>query len=456
MPAIYFGKGAYRRTNGNLPELRLVNMYAESTPTESDVVLLGRPGLELSRTIGGGSIKGLFSQEGTFDGDLFAVSGSALYRGETLLGLIDGTGPVSFAASDLELVVTAGGTAYSYNGTNLAAIAFPDGANVAAVAFAAGLFLYARAESHRYYWSAVLDGRTVGALDYASAELRPDYLLDIQVVRGNPYLLGQQTIEPWFPTGVADLPFNRMDQRLMPRGVLAGGCAVEMDNTLFFIGNDGIVYRLGDVPDRISDHGIEERIEASSGASCYGFVHEGHSFFCIRLSSGTFTFDAATGQWCEFASYGRDNFRARCAATSGRTVLLGDDSTGKVWTFTETPTDDGGTLESLFTAGFPIKGGAQSINNVGVEANVGWTEFLAGQGENPVIEMRASRDAGATWGNWRSANLGAQGRYRTRARWTRLGMFDPPGGLMEFRITDPAPRRVSGVYVNEPGGGRGR
>jgi len=457
MPAIYFGRSAYKRGNGNLPELRLVNMYAETAPTsEGGVVLLGRPGLELSTTTGNGPIRGIFSQEGTFGGDVFTVSGSGLYRGPTLLGAIGGSGPVSIAASDIEIVVTAGSSAYSYNGTDLAVIAFPDNANVVAVAYVAGLFVYARAQSHRFYWSAVLDGRTISALDYASAELKPDYLVDLQIVRGNLYLLGQQTIEPWFPNGDPDLPFTRMDQRLLPNGVRATGCSREFDNTLGFLGSDGIVYRIGDVAERLSDHGIEERIEASATASCFAFVYEGHSFFCIRLEQGTFAYDAATGEWCELASYGRDNFRGRCAASSARRVLLGDDETGKVWTFTESPTDDGETLVALFSAGFAIKGGTLILDNVSVEANTGWTEFLAGQGANPQIEMRASRDGGATWGAWRSAPLGAQGRYRTRARWTRCGMFDPPGGLLEFRISDPSPRRVSGVYINEGGGGRSR
>lgn len=455
MPAVYFGRSAYKR--GTLPELRLVNMYAEATPTnEGGVVLLGRPGLELSFAAGGGPIRGIFSQEGTFGGDAFTVSGSSLYRGTILLGTINGTGPISFAASDIEVVVTAGQTAYSYNGSNLAAIAFPDNADVVAVGYVAGLFVYARAESHRFYWSAVLDGRTINALGYASAELKPDYLLDIQIVRGNLYLIGQQTMEPWWPTGDPDLPFARMDQRLLPKGVFSSGCSAEFDNTLGLIGNDGIVYRIGDVAERLSDHGIEERIEASSTASCFTFVYEGHSFFCVRLDTITLAYDAATGEWCELASHDRANFRGQCAATSGRRVLLGDDETGKVWTFAETPMDDGGTLVGLFTAGFPIHGGTLIVDNLSLEANVGWTEFLAGQGSNPKVEMRASRDGGATWGNWRSASMGAQGKYRTRARWTRCGMFDAPGGLMEFRFPDPAPRRVSGVLINEPGGGRSR
>ena len=33
MPAIQFGKSSYKRDNGNMPRLRLVNMIAEPSPT---------------------------------------------------------------------------------------------------------------------------------------------------------------------------------------------------------------------------------------------------------------------------------------------------------------------------------------------------------------------------------------------------------------------------------------
>ena len=210
------------------------------------------------------------------------------------------------------------------------------------------------------------------------------------------------------------------------------------------------------MPERLSDHGIEERIAGSDNRFAFLIETEGHKFFCVRLDGGTWAYDANTQQWCEFASYGRDNWRAQCAVAAGLPVYLGDDEDGTIWTLAEAPTDDGDTLESRWTAGFRIAGGVQAIDNLLVEANVGWTGDLSGQGEDPVLEMRASRDAGATWGAWRSAALGRQGKHRNRARFTRCGSFDFPGALFEFRITDPAPRRVSGVLVNEAGGGRSR
>jgi len=457
MPAIRYGTGAYLRNNGNLPEFILRNMYVEQAPSaEAGVTLLSRPGLEEVANWGAGPVIDIFCQDGSFGGDLFAVLSNTLYREAVPLGTLTGSGPVSWAMSADELLITRGSTSYSYDGTDFVNSGFTGlfSNEVTAVAYLAGLFLAVEAGSHRFFWSAVRDSRSWDVLDFASAENAPDELRDVKAVGDSLYLMGQASIEVWAATGAVEIPFTRIQQRLYRKGVISTGCAVDQDNSLTFCGHDGIVYRIAEVPERISDHGIEERIKASLIVSCFGFVYEGHSFFCLRLDQGTWAFDAATRQWCELATYGQDNFRGRCATTQRRTLIFGDDHTGQLWTF-------GGFLDGTkelvreFTAAFPVRG-AIHVDNLEVESNSGWTDELAGQGADPILEMRSSRDSGATWGHYRSASLGRQGEYRTRTRYRALGMFDAPAAVFEFRCSDPAPLRISSVKVNEPGGGRAR
>ncbi len=456
MPAIKFGNSSYRRERGFLPEFRLVNMFMETTPSaKNGVVLMSRQPLATSTTVGSGPVTGVFSQPGTFNGDLFTVSGGNLYRGAAMLGAVAGSGPVSFAASLTELLVTAGTTLYSYNGTDFVAVAFPDSSSVRAITFISGHFVAARDATHQYYWSAQLDGRSWDALDFASAESEPDYLLDAVAMRGNLYLMGQASIEPWYYTGDLALPFSLIQQRLFPKGVRATGCAIEMDNSLFFVGSDAIVYRTADVAERLSDHGIEERIAESASTSAFGFIYEGHNYFCVRLDNETIAFDAASGQWGELQSHGRVNFAAQNATTQGETVLFGDDASGKVLTFDNAFTDEPIMLRE-FTGAFPIDGNVVHVDNVVLDCSVGRTTILEGQGSDPVIEMATSRNAGATWGTYRQARLGSQGEYRARPKWTRCGLFDPPGAMFRFRTTDPVSLRVTNVLINEPSGGRSR
>ena len=457
MPGIKYGSGSYRRDKGNFPPFTLINMYLEQTPsTEAGVALVSRQGLLQSTSVGAGPVTGVFSQPGTFNGDLFTVSGGNLYRAAALLGAVAGSGPVSFAASGLELLVTAGTTLYSYNGTNLLAVVLPDSFSARAVTFISGHFVAVRSGSQKYYWSSQLDGRSWDALNFASAETEPDNLLDAKAMRSNLYLMGQRTIEPWYYTGDLNLPFSLIQQRLFPKGTRETGCALEQDNALIWVGSDNIVYRSSDVPERISNHGIEEQIAASSSVSVFGYIFEGHSHVAVRLATATYAFDFASGEWWEMQTSGRTNFAGRNATTQGTTVLFGDDATGKVWTFGPSYADDGLALLREFTGAFAIKGGVVQIDNVTVDANSGRTELLVGQGTDPLLEMATSRDAGATWGAFRTARLGKQGEYRARTRFNRCGLFDAPGAMFKFRLTDPVSLRVSNVLVNEAGGGRGR
>lgn len=469
MPAIPFGKSTYKRENGNMPALRLVNMAAEPSPTNPDgVVLLSRLPLVESTTVGSGPVWGLFQKDGTFSGDTFVVSGTELYRGATLLGTIAGTGPVRFAASHEELVVVrvSGGDAYSYNGTDLQAIALPNGdrpvVGFRSVAFVSGLFIFAvetdgTVPDHYWFWSAINDARTIDDLDFAAAESEPDALLDVLSSGSNLILFGETSGEVWMLTGAANLPFSRVSQRDLGRGVIAGGCAELMDNSAYFVGNDRMVFRLDEVPKRVSNHGIEERIRASSSWSVFQYSFEGHLYFCLRLDTETLVLDIATGEWPEAATYGRTNFAARCAVTIDGTPTFGDDTAGKVWTFGEFGNSDAGAaaFTRVFTAGFPIASGPQPVANLLVDANAGATPLDSGSGSDPRLEMRFSRDAGRTWSNWRETRLGRKGEYGRQARFGSCGSFGPPGALFEFRCTENVPLRISAVRVNESLAGRG-
>lgn len=459
MPDILYGKGSFRRDNGNFTSLNLINMFPEAAPTvENGVAILSRPGLEVDSTVGSGPINALFYRPGLFNGDIFTLSGNSLYRGSTLLGTIAGSGPPRITSSDIELVITRGTTAYSYNGTNLAAITFPDSANVVAVTFMGGRFIFARGGSHRFYWSEINDGRTIGGLSYSAAETSPDDLLDLIAVGDNLFLLGEDSLEVHYLTTSVTLPYVKVSQRTRNRGVIDTGCCVEFDNALHFIGDDKVVYRMAEVPNRISDHGLEERIGQSTTWSLFTFLYQGHAFLCVRLDSGTWVFDPAGGtDWPEFQTYSLDNFIGKVAITDDEGPLFGSALDGKLYRFDEEGwTDAGYPLERRFTGAFPIKGGQVPVDVLELECNTGSTLASTGPGSTPRIEVRHSRDGGHTFGTYRVASMGEQGERRKRPRWRRWGFFDAPGAVFDFRMTDPAPLRVSAVLINEPASGRSR
>ena len=455
MPSVAYGSGAYRRANGSFPEIKLVNMFVEQAQTsENQVALLSRPGLGLYFTVGAGPINGIYQRADLFAGDIFTISGDTVYKGIVSMGTINGSGAASFGSSGAEVVYTRGSTAYSYaGGAGHAAITFPDSANVTAVAYIGSLFVYARAGSGKFYWSSPLDGRTINALDFATAEREGDNLLDVRALGDNIWLFGANSIESWAHTGDADLPFTRIEQVAFDKGIHSTGAACRADNTLFFVGSNFTVYRIGDALDRISDHGIEERILASATARLFAFYHEGHEFVCLRLDTETLAYDCATQEWCEFQSSGGQWIVSQ-ACMVGHAAILGHQTTNEVMAWSEWD-DMGQELERRLTFAQQLDEPA-SIDRIAIWANCGQTPLLAGQGSDPTIELRLSDDAGNTWGEWEAERLGSEGEYRCVPEWRAMGLFDFPGLMGEIRVTDPVPFRLSAIKVNDQAGGRQR
>lgn len=453
--------GVRRRARGSLRPSTLYNMFLEKDEEAPDgFARQSRQGMVEDSTVGDGPVD-LFTQRGVFDDDLFALSGDALYRAGVLLGSILGSGATSFTAGRVEVLVTRGAAAYSYNGTNLVdAGVLDDDDNpydVRAVAYLGGYFIAVRDGTNRFYWSTSQDGRLWDGLDFASAESSPDNLLDAYVVNDSLWLMGEETVEVWQLTGDGDAPFARVEGILLKKGIKETGCAAELDNSLFWWGHDNTIYRAAQgVPLRVSDNTIEEALEGSTIKGMFSFVYEGHGFLAVRTDGGTFVLDVShqAPVWAEWGTYSRDRWCPQSCATPDGDLVFGDDTDGTVWRFDEDNWDDGDHMERRFSASFTLPGGTVIGHKVCLIGNPGTTPLLTGQGSDPVVEMRSSRDNGQTWGNWRSTSLGAQGRYRQRIEIRRWGMFDSQGGIFEFRVSDPVPFRCSRAYANEPGGGR--
>lgn len=448
MPALQYGPTSYERTEGNLPGLPVVNMYLESTQSEGPV-LQSRRGLEdRSADMGAGPVLSLFKRDGVVSGALLGVSAGRLYNGTTNVGAVAGSGPVSIAGNEAGALIAAGSTLYSYDGATLATVAFPDSANVIKVIEGASRFIAIRAGSGRFYFTPPL-ALTFDALDFATAESESDQLLDALFIDDAIVFFGKETVEFWPNTGDNNTPFVPLQGRVYERGIKATGCATGLGSSFAWVTDQNTVC-IGDENNIISHPGIEEDIAASTECRAFNFFLDGTEFLCVRTDSKSHCYNLRTGTWSENTTEGRANWAAQCFAGG----VFGSAYDGKTLAWSDGYEELGGVLERRFRAGLPINGGGIDIANVRLRTNPGQTPFLSGVYTPATVEMRVSRDAGQTWGNWRSASLGAQGDYRTRVEWRALGLASYPGFLAEFRVTDPVPFRLSGVFANERVGGR--
>lgn len=450
MPSLSFGITDRKRARGDLPEMPVKNMFAEEAPTEEKgVVLHSRPPLaDRGANMGSGPVKALFQRDNVLSTALFGVSGSNLYSGTTSLGAVDGNGPFSIAGYENFLFVAGGSSLWGYNGSSLAAITLPDSFSAIKVIVGASRAVVIRQDTGKFYWSDPLE-TDIEALDFATAENVPDRALDLLFIDDILIVFGAETVEFWPNTRDAELPFKPLESRVIEKGIKATGCATGVGSTFAWVTNENTVC-VQDENNIISTPGLQARIEASSTCSLFTFLIEGQEFLALRIDNETQVYNMRSGQWSEFSSEGQTNFIPQCSTGT----IFGSAVDGKTLTWGTGHQDLGGTLERRFRAGLPLNGGGFIVKNMRLRCNPGQTPFLSGDYADPQVEMRLSRDAGQTWGEWRATSLGSQGKYRLQPEWRACGMASQPGLFAEFRVTDPVPWSVTDVRVNEPVGGR--
>lgn len=129
MPDVPLARSDYFRGVAKEARIRTRNRYFETNPvlTDTQSALISRPGMRRWHTVGDGPIRGVYSQPGAFDGNLFVASGTQIYRvapdkTTTLIGTLPGpprsavemvaTGNIGDTPA--YLFVTGGGTLMCY------------------------------------------------------------------------------------------------------------------------------------------------------------------------------------------------------------------------------------------------------------------------------------------------------------------------------------------------------
>ena len=201
----------------------LVNMYAEKAPSDSrtPVLLLGAPGLKLFATAGAGPCRGLHEMAGV----LYAVSGPILYSisasgSVTSIGAVPGSDLVDMSDNGAQMIIVTNPDAYVYDRSagTLTQVTDPDFPGASSVDFLDGYFIFTQPRSGEFFISALEDGTSYDALDFATAESNPDNLVRAWVDHREILLFGQLTMEPWYDSGGADFPFDRIPQAITERG----------------------------------------------------------------------------------------------------------------------------------------------------------------------------------------------------------------------------------------------
>ena len=183
----------------------------------------------------------------------------------------------------------------------------------ATVRYFDGYFVLNATGSRQFFISGINDGTQYSGLDFATASAGSDQVVAVEIWHEQLILLCERHSEVWWDAGNVAFPFQRYDAALIARGLPSAApyCVCSEDNTYFWMGDDGIFYRLDNyAPKRVSTYAMETAWAKYplrfTDASCFVLDQEGHKFVIINFPSGnaTWCYDISSGLWHQRESFG--------------------------------------------------------------------------------------------------------------------------------------------------------
>jgi len=312
-------------------------------------------------------------------------------------------------------------------------------------------FVYNKPESQQWAASDLLSPIT-DPLSFASKDGSPDDLVAIIVDRREVYLLGEMSSEVWIDSGNVPFPFTRIPGSSTQQGIAARWSCARMGNSFAYVsrnnrGEATIVRMNGYFPERISTHAVENTLvgQIVSDALAWTYQLEGHEVYVVTFPSIgenglTWAYDNTTGAWHKWLYTNNRNeyerHRGNCCAFFNQQVLAGDYENGKLYAVKmDYYTDDGQLVRRVRRAPHLTSDlQRQYFHELQIQFQPG-VGLDVGQGQNPQAMLRWSNDGGSTWSNEYWTSIGAQGKYKNRAIWRRLGWSRDR--VFEVVVTDP-------------------
>lgn len=464
----------------NINAQERLNLYVEvrPDPDRTRTALYCTPGLADFVDLGSNPARGIYAV-----GDyLYVVQNDRLRRinnagaiSATLGTLLTSTGYVSIIDNGLQLLMVDGTYGYVYvfatgefarleNSQNVVSSGSHSGVSTATgfptypstCAFQGSYFIVSQGgDNQKFYISASYDAFDWDALDFASAEADPDNMIRVIADHGELVLFGEFTTEFWGNTGAQSFPYSAIQGSATEWGLAAKQAVAKFDNSLLFLGRNRqgqvqVVQILGHNVQRVSTHELEARIQEYPtvlDATAFSYMLDGHAMFQINFNSGneSWLYDGASSAvvgmpvWSKVQSFGLGRHRVeRAVPYLGR--LVGSDFTnGMLYEFDPNLQTDAGDpiVSRVRTRHYFEDDEASTVAQAWLDVETG-VGTQTGQGLDPQVMFRYSKDGGHTWSDelWRS--LGATGKWRTRPHWNRLGAAR--NWVYEWSISDPVKR----------------
>jgi hypothetical protein len=397
-----------------------------------------------------------------YDTRVYSVTKSGVTYTVTNLGALAGTKPVTIARNnksptpDIVAVDIDNGAFNLFTGSAPTSFADADLPQPVAVTSQDGYLVFMIGDGRVF--NTALNDVTVSALDFFTAEYRPDSGKRVVSNNNNLYVFGSESFEVWRNAGNATgSPFSRVTSRNI--GIIGtaaiSGWEPGFTASMGFVGADNVVYELkGYDPVRISEPDLERKIAALSETdralvevSC--FMHSGHACLAVNSTSFSWVYDFSTGKWHQRKSYGAEYWRARQSIFAFGVWMVGDYATGKIFQVDETWYKEANDaliydILSVQGAAFPNPLACHRVdfnfvNGTGISTGVDSTEI------DPTIDISWSDDGGYNFAIPVQRKIGQQGKSQTVVGINGCGSTGQKGRQWRLRVSDP-------VYVSCMGG----
>lgn len=318
-------------------------VMAEVAGTRTVSMFATPPGLKPYQQIGTGPIRGMHDCEGL----RLIVSGRYLFRISNTgvgvpLGIIPGVGRVQMTHNQFKtgyqvLVENGqGGGGYVYNTVDDTFAKITDEGYPGSISsdYLDSYLLGVEPLGRFWFHSNLADATDYNTLDRYEAEAAPDKIVGLAVSQFEVVVFGQRTIEFFFNTGGERGTFQNRRQSIT-RGCASRHTIQKLDNTLFWLSDDGVVYRMEGYAARpVSTRALEKAISDYNWAEAIAFTWEdrGHKVYYLTFPDGqTFGYDVVSGLWHRRESFGINRWRLSHTQKWGRDWYGGDFQNGRIW-----------------------------------------------------------------------------------------------------------------------------
>lgn len=451
---------------------RCVNFYLEKNETPnapSPYCLLPTPGFTLIVEVAEGPIRAA-ATAGT---RTFFVAGFTLYElnsddTATARGVVQSDeNPATICwngAGGDQLFITSGDVGYCYElSTDTLTEVLASGAAMGS--FLDGFFLSLDAATGTLRISDLLDGAVWDPTQIVQRTAGADPWVCMTVIHTQIWLMGPLTSEVWNNAGLSPFPFAPIPGAFLEQGIAAPFSAIRDVAPLLWLSQNAqgakqFMLAEGYNGSRVSTHGIEtqvSRYDDITDCVSMGFQLDGHTFFAATFADAdrTWLYDSTEGAWTEWlywnsATSEYEAIRVGSHVYANGRHLVGDRATGAIYEMRlDVYTDVDGVAIRRMRQPPRISAENQNrltIHEITLVMDVG-IGLLSGQGSDPQVMRRASRDGGRTWGPEKWESAGAIGRYNTRVKWQPCG-----GGMRnyvdQFIFSDPVPFKISNAEID--------